>query len=272
MDATDLYDATPRAGDKQACGLRGPWSPMALRGPVKARFAALLLAGMLPNAEATEDTDTPGARNWEINMTVNGERTADSRQYAVPAVDVNYGLSERTQLVLAIPHLMLREPGTDTRTGLGSATVGLKWRFVDLEPAGVALAMFPAYSWNLSASAVERGLSDPGRSLLLPLVLGVHRGDNALFVEAGRNLVQAGPDKWLAGVKLTRQCMATVECRVDVEHTRAAGTGSQTLASVGFKWRLAASLILQGSVGRDIGPARDDKRQVAFMFGIQLLP
>jgi hypothetical protein len=226
---------------------------------------------MLPNAEATEDTDTPGARNWEINIVASGERTAASRLYAVPATDVNYGLSERTQLVLAIPRLMVREPGTDTRSGLGSATVGLKWRFLDHEPAGVALAMFPAYSWNLSARSVERGLSDPGRSLLLPLVLGVHRGDNALFVEAARHLVQAGPDEWFAGVKLTRQCLPTVECRVDIDHTRVAGEASQTLASVGFKWRLASSLILQGSVGRDIGPARDDKRQVAFMFGIQLL-
>ncbi|WP_166864750.1 hypothetical protein [Telluria antibiotica] len=239
--------------------------------PVKARFAALLLAGMLPNADATEDTDTPGARNWEINIVVSGERTAGGREYAVPAADVNYGLGERTQLVLAVPHLMLREPGTDTRSGLGSATVGFKWRFMDLEQAGVALAMFPAYSWSLSASSVERGLSDPGHSLLLPLVLGVHRGDNALFVEAGRNLVQAGPNEWLAGVKLTRQCMATVECRVEVGHTRVAGAGSQTLASAGFKWRLAEHLVLQGSVGRDVGPARDDKRQVAFTFGIQLL-
>lgn len=271
MDDTDSFDAARRAGDKQACKLRGPWASRPLRWPVKARFAALLLAGILPNAEAIEDTDTPGARNWEINIVASGERTADSRLYAVPATDVNYGLSERTQLVLAIPRLILREPGRDTRSGLGSATVGLKWRFVDLEPAGVALAMFPAYSWNLSARSVERGLSDPGHSLLLPLVLGVHRGDDALFVEAGRNLVQAGPDEWLAGVKLTRQCMATVECRVEVEHTRVAGAGSQTLASVGFKWRLAGSLILQGSVGRDVGPARDDKRQVAFMFGIQLL-
>lgn len=241
------------------------------RGTRVARFAALLLAGILPYAEATEDTDTPGARNWEINIVASGERTAGSRQFAVPATDVNYGLSERTQLVLAVPRLMLREPGADTRSGLGSATVGLKWRFVDLQPAGVALAMFPAYSWNLSARSVERGLSDPGRSLLLPLVLGVRRGDNALFVEAGRNLAQARPDEWLAGVKLTRLCMPTVECRVEVEHTRGAGEGSQTLASVGFKWRLAASLVLQGSVGRDIGPARDDKRQVAFTFGIQLL-
>jgi hypothetical protein len=259
------YDGAARAGDKRA------GRPPQLRWPVKARLVALLLAAMLPNAHATEDTDTPGARNWEINIGVSGERTAGSHEYAVPATDVNYGLSERTQLVLAIPHLMLREPGTDTRSGLGSATVGLKWRFLDEEQAGVALAMFPAYSWNLSSTSVERGLSDPGHSLLLPLVLGVHRGDDALFVQAGRNLVKDGPNEWMAGVKLTRLCMETLECRVEVEHTRVAGGGGQTLASAGFKWRVAEKLILQGSVGRDIGPARDDKRQLAFMFGIQLL-
>jgi hypothetical protein len=257
MDATNVYQpAFDRPPSRQTA---------------RARCAALLLAALLCDARATEDTDTPGARNWEINIVASGERTAGSREYAVPAVDVNYGLTDRTQLVLAVPHLMLREPGTDTRSGLGSATLGLKWRFLDLEPAGVALAMFPAYSWNVSSSAVERGLSDPGHSLLLPLVLGVHRGDNALFVEAGRSLVQAGPDEWFAGVRLTRQCLATVECRAEVDHTRVAGEGSQTLASVGFKWRLAEHLILQGSAGRDIGPARADKRQVAFMFGIQLL-
>jgi hypothetical protein len=261
MDDINLYEALPRSGKDRAARVagKGAW------------LAALLLAGMLSNARATEDTDTPGARNWEINIGVNGERTAGSRQYAVPAVDFNYGLTERTQLVLAVPHLILREPGTDTRSGAGSATVGLKWRFLDTEPDCIALAMFPAYSWNVSASSVERGLSDPGHSLLLPLVLGVHRGDNALFVQAGRSLVKAGPDEWMAGVKLTRQCLPTVECRVEVEHTRVTGEGGQTLASAGFKWRLAESLILQGSLGRDIGPARDDKRQVAFMFGIQLL-
>lgn len=234
-------------------------------------LAALLLAGMLSHAQATEDTDTPGAGKWEINIGVNGERTNGSRQYAMPAADFNYGLTERTQLVLAVPHLILREPGTETRSGAGSATVGLKWRFLDTEPDGVALAMFPAYSWNVSSRSAERGLSDAGHSLLLPLVLGVHRGDNALFLQAGRTLLKEGPDEWMAGLKLTRLCLPTVECRVEVEHTRVKGESGMTLAGAGFKWRLAESLILQGSAGRDIGPARDDKRQLVFMFGIQLL-
>jgi hypothetical protein len=237
----------------------------------KARLAALLLAVAMTETAATEDTDTPGAGKWEINLGISGERTASSWEYVVPDTDFNYGWGERAQVVLAIPHVLLREPGVDRQAGLGSATVGLKWRLLDQEQAGFALAVFPTYSWNLSSSSARRGLADPSPSLALPLIAGIRHGDSALFVEAGRNLVREGPDEWLAGARLTNQCLASVECRIEVEHTRAPGDTGQTLASAGFKWKLAEELILQGSVGRDIGPAREDKRQLAFMFGVQLL-
>jgi hypothetical protein len=70
---------------------------------------------------------------------------------------------------------------------------------------------------------------------------------------------------------MTRQCLATVECRVEVQHSLVTRQGGHTLASVGFKWSVADDLILQASVGRDIGPSRDDKHQVALRFGVQLL-
>jgi hypothetical protein len=231
----------------------------------------LLLAGLLAQAGATEDTDTPGAGKWEINLAVSGERSGSSREYAVPDADINYGWGEHAQLVLAMPRMLLREPDVGSRSGLGSATAGIKWRLFEHAPSGITLAVFPSYSWNLSSSAARRGLADPGRSIALPLIAGIRRGDTALFAEAGRNLVQYGPDEWLAGLRLTHQCLAVVECRVELDHTREARAPGQTLASVGFKWRVAEQLILQGSVGRDLDPARDESRQLAFMFGVQLL-
>jgi hypothetical protein len=231
----------------------------------------LLLATSLAPAGATEDTDTPGAGKWEINIGVSGERSGSTWEYAVPDTDFNYGWGDNTQLVLAVPRILLHEPGVGPRSGLGSATVGIKWRLFEHAPSGIALAVFPTYSWNLSSNAARRGLADPGRSVALPLMAGVRRGDTALFAEAGRNLVQYGPDEWLAGLRLTHQCLAALECRVELDHTRVAREPGQTLASVGFKWKLAEDLILQGSVGRDVGPAREDGRQLAFMFGVQLL-
>jgi hypothetical protein len=136
-------------------------------------LALAALAGAFGCARATEDTDTPGADKWEINLGVSAQRTAARWEYAAPDTDFNYGWGERTQLVLAIPHMLVREPGVDAQSGLGSATVAVKWRLIDQERAGFALALFPAYSWNLSSSAGRRGLANDGRSLVLPLVAGV---------------------------------------------------------------------------------------------------
>lgn len=232
---------------------------------------ALALAAACTGANATEDTDTPGAGKWEINLNVSGERSAAGWEYLAPETELNYGLGERAQLVFGIPYMVLRESGAAARSGFGSATAAVKWRLVDQEDAGFSLALFPAYTWNLSDSAARRGLVDPGRSLVLPLVAGVRSGDTGLFAEAGRILVQQGPNEWLAGVRLTRQCHATVECRVEVQHNLIPRQAGHTLASLGFKWSVAEDLILQASIGRDVGPSRDDKHQFAFKFGIQLL-
>jgi hypothetical protein len=242
-----------------------------MRAAIGKGLARAALAGAFGCAHATEDTDTPGAGKWEINLGFSAQRTAASWEYAAPDTDLNYGWGEQAQLVLAIPHILLREPGVDAQSGLGSATVGLKWRMVDQEQAGFALALFPAYSWNLSSSAARRGLVDPGRGLLLPLVAGVRYGETGLFAEAGRNFVQQGPNEWLGGVKVTRQCLARLECRVELQHSVVERQAGRTLASVGFKWSVVQDLILQASVGRDIGPSGDDKRQVALKFGVQLL-
>lgn len=237
------------------------WKPLALAA----------LAAACAGADAAEDTDTPGAGKWEINLNLAAERNSSGWEYVVPEAEFNYGWGERAQLVFGVPRMMLVEPGAGSRSGLGSATAGIKWRLLDQEDAGFALALFPAYSWNLSESAARRGLADPGRRLVLPLVVGVRTGGTALFAEAGRVLVQHGPNEWLAGLKLTRQCHAKVECRVDIEHEIIPRQVGHTFAGMGIKWSVDEALILQASVGRDIGPSREEKHQFALKFGVQLL-
>lgn len=234
-------------------------------------LALTALAAACASANAAEDTDTPGASKWELNFNLAAERNSSGWEYVVPEAEFNYGWGERAQLVFGVPRMMLVESGANARSGLGSATAGIKWRLLDQENAGFALAIFPAYSWNLSESAARRGLADPGRRLVLPLVAGVRSGDTALFAEAGRVLVQHGPNEWLAGLKLTRQCQAKVECRVEIEHDFLPHQSGHTFAGVGVKWSVDDALVLQASVGRDIGPSRDEKHQFALKIGVQLL-
>ena len=235
---------------------------------------ALLLAALAAacaGARAAEDTDTPGAGKCEINLNVAGERSAAGWEYVLPEAELNYGVGERLQLVLGVPYMVLRETGAASRSGFGAASTGVKWRLVDQDDAGFSLAVFPVYNWNLSDSAERRGLVEPVRRLVLPVILGVRRGYTGFFAEAGRVQVDHAPSEWLAGVRITNQCHAKVECRVEVQHNLIPRQAGHTLAGVAFKWAVAENLILQGGVGRDIGPSREEKHQFAFKFGVQLL-
>ena len=46
----------------------------------------------------TDDPDTPGANNWEINTAVIGARSHQHWDLAAPDLDINYGWGERLAL------------------------------------------------------------------------------------------------------------------------------------------------------------------------------
>ncbi len=141
-------------------------------------FAVLAgLASVMTAACAAEDTDTPGAGRWEINVGLSATKVGRNWEYGLPETELNYGLGERMQLQLAGSRVSLHEAGMPVRAGIGSAIVGLKWRLLDQEQAGFAVGVFPQYTWNPSSSAERRGIVEPGSELLVPLLLGLRRGD-----------------------------------------------------------------------------------------------
>ena len=229
------------------------------------------IAGLAGSAGATEDTDTPGAGKWEINLGVSATRSGATWEYGLPDADINYGLGERMQLLLGGTRTSLREPGVPARTGTGSATVGLKWRLVDQEQAGFALALFPQYSWNPSSSAERRGIVEPGTSLVVPLLLGVRKGDTGYYGEFGRTFGSDGGNAWLRGIKVLHRCRENVECRVELQHEIVSSTGHQTTASAGFKWALNETYVVVAGIGRDVGRNRDGARGVIVNLGLQIL-
>lgn len=231
---------------------------------------AFLSVLTLPVA-ATEDTDTPGAGKWEINLGLSATRSGGTWEYGLPDADINYGLGERMQLLLGGTRTSLHEPGMPARAGTGSATVGLKWRLIDQDQAGFALALFPQYSWNPSSSAERRGIVEPGTSLVLPLLLGVRRGDTGYYAEFGRTFENAGGSAWVRGVKFLRQCRENVECRIELQHEIVSASGHQTTASAGFKWALNDTWVVVSGIGRDVGRNRNGARGLIFNLGLQIL-
>src|SRR5580692_7191603 len=69
-------------------------------------LGTIMLSGFLtPAAHAqggppfiTDDPDTPGANNWEINAAVIGDHSHQHWDLAAPDLDINYGWGEHVQL------------------------------------------------------------------------------------------------------------------------------------------------------------------------------
>lgn len=241
------------------------------KGAAIGTLALMLLAAGIQPARAIEDTDTPGAGRWEINFGRGALRSAAGWEVALPDTDFNYGWGEHAQLTLALARLTLRADGQEAVSGLGAATVGLKWRILNQDDSAFALAAFPKYSRSVSSGSLGRRLSPAGSSLLLPLIAGLKSGDAGYFAELGRNIVQEEPDEWVAGLKVLHQCLPSVECRVELQHSLVARAGGETLAGVGAKWRLSESLVLQGSVGREMATRGAEARRRVVYLGVQIL-
>src|SRR5690242_6390492 len=77
----------------------------------------------------SDDPDTPGNNNWEINTGLIGERNAFSGSYQLPDVDLNYGLGHRIQLKFEIPLAATETRGDANHlaAGLGNSLLGVKW-------------------------------------------------------------------------------------------------------------------------------------------------
>ena len=120
----------------------------------------------------TDDPETPGNREWEINLASLGDRNPIEGQYAIPNFDFNYGLGERIQLKYELPIIVLeaREGKQHLSAGLGNSLIGVKWRFYERQaPPGsnrvsFAFSVYPQLVLNNPTRSLSRGIVDPGLS------------------------------------------------------------------------------------------------------------
>ena len=88
----------------------------------------ILMAGGPPLV--TDDTGTPGHNKWEINLahTRNNTKLEDAEEFSI---DANYGLGEKTQLNIIIPHTYINRDERNNVSHLGDIQLAVKYRFID---------------------------------------------------------------------------------------------------------------------------------------------
>jgi hypothetical protein len=123
-----------------------------------------------------DDTGTPGDGNWEINSRLEGDRARGHDLYALPSIDINYGVGENLQLTYELPWVVLRQRGDSDTSGLrahgfGNTTLGLKYRFYDVEESGLSLAVGPEVEIRTPRPPGGSRAVEEASSILLPLLL-----------------------------------------------------------------------------------------------------
>ena len=85
----------------------------------------------------TDIPESHGDGKWEINLAYLEARPAGERLRRLPHVDLNYGMSDRTQLKYETGWAVRTTDPNGTQRGVDNSLFGVKARFFDQTSAGV---------------------------------------------------------------------------------------------------------------------------------------
>lgn len=235
--------------------------------------ASLAVDAMAGPPLLTDDPDTPGPSNWEINIGTEYEKTGDEYAQSLPVFDINYGLGERLQLKYELPWKFAKHRGESTRDGRGLSEIGLKWRFLGLEASGFSMSAYPQFAFGSSSSARRNGIVDPGNELELPIQMSKSFDFLTFFAEAGYSLLNAQDDGWNYGLAVsydvTNKLVALAELNGSVSNSWDTDS-RQLFFNAGFKWKFHERVALMGSLGHSLKSPRGERSASIAYLGTQL--
>jgi hypothetical protein len=275
------------------------------RGPgALSRFSLLVVVATLPFSEPawpqggppfrTDDPETPGNRQWEINIGFIGERDRADGSYETPNLDINYGLGDRIQLKYEVPLSIqeLRGDSSQIAAGLGNSMMGVKWRFYETRTEAprpgkplkskfsFAMSIYPQLALNNPTGSLRRGIVDATPQFLLPLEAKATIGPVRIVGEVGYWFTsKAGPDpvpnSWIRGLLVGHEFKSKTELYLDL-HDELDVQGPERQSTLGIGGRqpigMHGKMLFLGTVGRAIAvktPTNGQPSWIAY-FGVQL--
>src|SRR2546425_6690273 len=201
----------------------------------------------------TDDPETPGNGHWEINVAWTLSQKQNERLFAIPLIDINYGLGQRIQLKAEVPWLVLQERRGGIQSGIGSANFGVKWRFLDKDRHGFAMSTYPQLEIRTSASSVRRGLIEQGSELLLPIEISRELGPVTIDGEVGYQVVQREKDEVLYGLVVGGEINKRLELVGEIHGTAKRNFAEDELIfNVGGRFKMSKHYTLLFSSGRSL--------------------
>jgi hypothetical protein len=220
----------------------------------------------------TDDPDTPGPGYWEINVAALLEKNHFGRRGDLPRLDFNYGVGRRIQLKFEVPWVSARDVDeTHTRSGLGDAVAGVKWRFLGQEGMTIAWSIYPQVAFNTAHSSIANGLVEDGRALLLPTEITLEVAHVEINGEVGRNFVEHGAGDWIYGLSTEGHVRKRLELLAELhdEQSRERDAPADVVANVGAREKLTRQVILLFAAGRRLRGTPEEKGRLLLYAGLQ---
>ncbi len=194
----------------------------------------------------TDDPEPTDLRHWEIYNFAAGDRIGGLIQ-GQAGFDLNYGGLPGVQLTATLP--LDYESGADSRISRGDLELGVKYRFLHREEAGLSIAIFP----RLILPTAGKGFGTDRVQALLPVWAQKDFGPWSVFGGGGYtiNPGAGNHDFWLGGLAVTRNVSSRLS--LGGEMTRqgpdTVGAGSTTTLGFGGIWTLKKPFSLLASGG-----------------------
>ncbi|MDB5692576.1 MAG: 4-carboxymuconolactone decarboxylase [Alphaproteobacteria bacterium] len=224
-------------------------------------IAALALLPAAAIAGPPYDTDDPEPtelHHWEIYAF--GAGTA--HQGLVEGdlgTDLNYGLLPGVQLTATLP--LSFETGAGTRLVRGDAQIGLKYRFLHREKAGLSFAIFP----RLILPTAQRGFGTGRLRVLLPAWGQKDIGDWSIFGGGGYTINPGSGNRnyWQSSLAITRSASKRLSLGAEISRqgSDSVGSGGITRLGVGGIYSLKGPFSILASAGPQF---EDGSRRAGF--------
>jgi hypothetical protein len=244
----------------------------------------------------SDDPDTPGNRNWEINTVLVGDRNPSEGFYETPNLDFNYGLGGRIQLKYEVPLSIYESRGSADHfaAGLGDSLLGVKMRFYSHHPktakrdetgrrdSNFAISTYPQLLLSNPTSSVRRYIVEPGPQILLPVEANAKIGPIHMSGEYGYWFAnKAVPPAWIRGMIVGHEFKNKSEADLefydlaDTKGTPLWPKARETTLGIGFRRPLVKkhSVWFLGMVGTSVVPVTQISGQPSWIasLGLQFL-
>jgi len=212
----------------------------------------------------TDDTDTPGDGNWEINLGMHSEFGGGEHRIEAPTIDINRGFGDTLQLTYEVPYAFVKvnddaSGGSRTANGFGDSIFGAKYRFYDNKDTGLSFAIYPQLEFRTPGSS--KIVSENATGVILPVMMTKEFEHFAIGANLGAEF--SGGDQRLfasfgTGWRLSdRTAMLAEIAGSDLN----ASDEKRVLLNFGLRHKISETQSFSGSLGHDVFAGGDQAKQ-----------